>query len=105
MATERRTAGDRPPTAILATSDVLALGVLDAAEAAQLAVGSDLSVIGFDDIPAAAAGLTTVRQDHHAKGRLAGDLVLDALRGERHASPQLLAAKLVVRASTAFAPN
>ncbi len=105
-ATERLLAGDRPPTAILATSDVLALGVLDAAEAAELAVGRDLSVIGFDDIPAAAAaGLTTVRQDHHAKGRLAGDLVLDALRGERHASPQLLAAKLVVRASTAPAPN
>ena len=62
----RATAARRPQaldaTAVLATSDVLALGVLDAAP--------DLAVVGFDDIPeAAAAGLTTIRQDHHAKGR------------------------------------
>jgi DNA-binding LacI/PurR family transcriptional regulator len=56
-------------TAVLAMSDVLALGVLDAAP--------ELSVVGFDDIPdAAAAGLTTVRQDHRAKGRRAAELLL-----------------------------
>jgi hypothetical protein len=49
---------ERPPTAILATSDVLALGVLDAAAQAGLRVPDDLSVVGFDDVPAAAgAGL------------------------------------------------
>ena len=88
-----------PPTAILATSDVLALGVLDAA--AGLAVPGALSVVGFDDIPAAAAaGLTTVRQDHHAKGRCAGELLLAQLRGERpRAARPAASTRLVVRAS------
>jgi len=91
-AAERLLAG--APTAILAASDALALGVLDA-------VPPGVSVAGFDDIPqAAAAGLTTVRQDHGAKGRLAGELLLRALAGERPASPPPLAHELVVRATT-----
>jgi DNA-binding LacI/PurR family transcriptional regulator len=94
---EGRAAAERllgaEPTAIVATSDALALGVLDAA--------TDVSVAGFDDIPeAAAAGLTTVRQDHGAKGRLAGELLLRALKGERPPSPPPLAHALVVRVST-----
>jgi DNA-binding LacI/PurR family transcriptional regulator len=93
-AAEALLAADEPPTAILATSDVLALGVLDAA-------GDAVSVVGFDDIPAAAAaGLTTVRQDHHAKGRVAGELLLAELRGERPAPPAPLAHELVVRVSS-----
>ena len=41
-----------------------------------------------------------MRQDHHAKGRLAGELLLAALRGEPPAAGALLAHELVVRAST-----
>jgi DNA-binding LacI/PurR family transcriptional regulator len=103
-----RAAGERllgarhRPTAILATSDVLALGVLDAAAAAGLRVPHDLSVVGFDDIPAAAeARLTTIHQDHHAKGRVAGELLVAALRGERSVAPATLPHALVVRDSTA----
>ena len=100
-AAEQLLAAELPPTAILATSDVLALGVLDAAARAGVAVPGELSVVGFDDVPAAAdAGLTTVRQDHHAKGRLAGELLLSALRDEQAAPPPLLAHELVVRGST-----
>jgi DNA-binding LacI/PurR family transcriptional regulator len=100
-AAERLLAVPAPPTAILATSDVLALGVLDAAAAAGRSVPGDLAVAGFDDVPAAAgAGLTTVRQDHHAKGRLAGELLLAALRGERRPAPPPLPHELVVRASS-----
>jgi DNA-binding LacI/PurR family transcriptional regulator len=95
-AAEQLLAAEDAPTAILATSDILALGVLDAAGPDR-----DVSVVGFDDIPeAATAGLTTVHQDHHAKGRLAGELLLSALRGEAPASPPLLAHRLVVRDST-----
>jgi DNA-binding LacI/PurR family transcriptional regulator len=99
-------AGAAPPTAILATSDVLALGVLDAAAAAQLSVPGDLSVVGFDDVPAAAAaGLTTIRPDHHAKGRAAGELLLAELRGQRTPRPAALPHALVVRASSGPAPD
>jgi DNA-binding LacI/PurR family transcriptional regulator len=104
-AAERLLAADPPPTAILATSDVLALGVLDAAATSGTSVPHDLSVVGFDDVPAAAeARLTTVRQDHHAKGRVAGDLLLAAMRGERVATRSLLPHELVVRGSTAPPP-
>jgi DNA-binding LacI/PurR family transcriptional regulator len=81
--------GAARPTAVLATSDVLALGVLDAAP--------KLAVVGFDDIPeAAAAGLTTIRQDHRAKGRAAGELLLS-----ENARPVTLPYELIVRASSA----
>jgi DNA-binding LacI/PurR family transcriptional regulator len=84
----RTVAAELDATAILAMSDVLALGVLD--------VRPELAVVGFDDIPeAAAAGLTTIHQDHHAKGRAAGELLLGG-----HAS-RTLPYELVVRASTA----
>jgi len=105
-AAQRLLAADPRPTAILAASDVLALGVLEAAATAGIAVPGDLSVVGFDDVPAAAdARLTTIRQDHHAKGRLAGELLLAALRGQRVAAPALLPHELVVRGSTAPPPT
>jgi DNA-binding LacI/PurR family transcriptional regulator len=101
-AAARLLAGARPPTAILATSDVLALGVLDAAREAGVRVPGDVSVVGFDDVPGAAAvALTTIRQDHHGKGRLAGEHLLAALRGEQVPPPPALAHELVVRTSTA----
>ncbi|MBV9170289.1 MAG: LacI family DNA-binding transcriptional regulator [Chloroflexi bacterium] len=68
-----------PPTAIFATTDVLALGALNAAHASGRRVPEDLSLVGFDDIPLAAYAvppLTTVRQPVEAMARLAIDLVL-----------------------------
>ncbi len=90
----------RPPTAILAASDVLALGVLDALAKRGLRPGVDASVTGFDDIPeAAAAGLTTVAQPAVDKGRVAGELLLDP--PEEAARRQvLLPTELIVRTST-----
>lgn len=54
---------EQPPTAIFAASDLTAFGIIDAARARGLQVPRDLSVVGFDDIPAAAhahPSLTTV---------------------------------------------
>jgi DNA-binding LacI/PurR family transcriptional regulator len=71
------------PTAIFATSDVQAIGVLEAARAAGVRVPEDLSVIGFDDVEAAAyAGLTTITQSLEESGALGADLLLRALSGE-----------------------
>jgi DNA-binding LacI/PurR family transcriptional regulator len=71
---------DDRPTAILAMVDRLAIGVMQAARAAHLAVPGDVSVTGFDDIAAAARArpaLTTMRQELRLKGYAAARLLLD----------------------------
>ncbi len=86
------------PTAIACISDVVALGARRAIEQRGLAVGRDVSLTGFDDVPAAeAAGLTTIRQPIAEKGRLMGRMLLDPEFGERHV---VLGTELVVRSST-----
>lgn len=114
---------DRPdrPTAVLAMSDRLALGVVAAAREARIDVPRGLSVAGFNDTAAAARArpaLTTVRQPLRLKGYAAARLILDApVEGEggavpgtdseaaanpRGASDELdLPVELVVRRSTA----
>lgn len=92
------------PTAILATSDRLAVGVLMAAAEGGISVPRDLSVVGFDDSLEAASSeppLTSVGQDHAGKGRLAGQLLIAGLRGEQPESPEPLPTRLVVRGSSA----
>jgi DNA-binding LacI/PurR family transcriptional regulator len=90
------------PTAILCASDVLAFGVIDALRARGLDVPGDVSVTGFDDVPAAAqTGLTTVRQPLVDKGREAGRLLLEP-GTEREV---ILPVELVARGSTGPAPS
>lgn len=92
------------PTALLTTSDVLALGVLDAAAQRGLSVPAQLSVTGFDDIPQAAeVGLTTVHQPMEEKGRLVGQLLVDPPDGPL---PHIvLPTELVARATSGPAPT
>ena len=61
----------RRPTAVLAMSDMAAIGVMSAAQAAGLRVPDDLSVVGFDDLPMAAwtsPALTTDASADHREG-------------------------------------
>lgn len=89
-----------PPTAVVAFSDILALGVLDALGARGLRPGQDVSVIGFDDIPDAAnASLTTIRQPASDRGRLSGQLLLDPPK-DPTGRQVVLPTELVVRDST-----
>lgn len=77
-------AGERP-TAVLAQSDLLAVGVIRAAEEAGLRVPDDLSVTGFDGIEVDGFSprlLTTITQPAAGKGRLAGESVVRLLDGE-----------------------
>lgn len=70
------------PTAVLCFSDVVASGVVRAAERLGLDVPGDLSVVGFDDSPLAhrvRPRLTTVHQDVAEKGRLAAAALRTAL--------------------------
>jgi DNA-binding LacI/PurR family transcriptional regulator len=91
------------PTAIIALSDLVALGVMDAAAERGISVPSEVSVAGFDDVPEAGAAtpsLTTIRQPHRSKGSEAVRLLLKGPGAES----VLLPTELVVRASTAPAP-
>jgi len=94
---------EQRPTAILALSDQLALGAIEWMIGQRISVPRDVSVIGFDDVPAAASAnppLTTVNQDHAEKGILAGGMLVSRLRGEDPPSAGPLATHLVVRGST-----
>ncbi len=94
-----------PPTAIFASNDLSAFGVLDAIYAAGLRIPEDISVVGFDDIPLASLAhpkLTTVRQPLVQIGRVAVRLLLERLANpDIEARRVTLATELVVRDSCA----
>jgi DNA-binding LacI/PurR family transcriptional regulator len=69
-------------TAVVCTSDILALGALRHATQQGIVVPDELTITGFDGVPEAErAGLTTVWQPVLEKGKVAGELLLD--RGDR----------------------
>ncbi|WP_405374626.1 MULTISPECIES: LacI family DNA-binding transcriptional regulator [unclassified Microbacterium] len=81
-------AGERP-TAVIAMSDLLAAGVIRAAEEAGLRVPEDVSVTGFDGVVVdgfAPYVLTTLVQDAGAKGRAAGEAVVAMIEDREPAS-------------------
>jgi LacI family transcriptional regulator len=74
-----------PPSAILAGSDVLAIGALQVAHELGLHVPHDLSIVGFDRIAMSqlmSPPLTTVEQPIYEMARLAADLLVDRATGE-----------------------
>jgi LacI family transcriptional regulator len=91
------------PTALFAANDVLAVGVLHAAEDAGLRVPDDLSVAGFDDLELAALlrpALTTVRVEVAEMGEWAASALIATLDGDATPQHAVLPAALVVREST-----
>ncbi|MEP6479203.1 MAG: LacI family DNA-binding transcriptional regulator [Rhodoglobus sp.] len=72
-----------PPTAVIAQSDLLAVGVIRAAEQLGMRVPDDVSVVGFDGIRADIVpyDLTTMVQPGVEKGRAAGRAILELLAG------------------------
>ncbi|MFZ1240666.1 MAG: LacI family DNA-binding transcriptional regulator [Anaerolineae bacterium] len=92
------------PTAIFSVNDRMALGFMAYAQASGLTIPTDLSIVGFDDIPAAAfshPSLTTVCQPSLAMGRMAGERLLDLVqRTQERFEPLVLATTFVPRNST-----
>jgi LacI family transcriptional regulator len=90
-------------TAIYAITDELAAGAIAAIEDAGLRVPTDISVVGYDDLPEVGESFTTVHQDISALADHTVDLVLEALEAKpvRHIN---MPVHLVVRGTTA-APN
>lgn len=93
-----------PPTAIFASNDVSAFGVMEAVRDVGKRIPEDISIIGFDDITQASQvnpQLTTVRQPLEQMGREAARMLL-ALLNDPEAQPERieLPTELIVRAST-----
>lgn len=94
-----------PPTAIFASNDVSAMGVMNAVQTHNLKVPEDISIVGFDDIPMApilSPQLTTVRQPLTDMGKLATELLLDLIHKPEDAQTGIvLPTQLIIRESTA----
>jgi LacI family transcriptional regulator len=95
-----------PFTALFCFNDMSALGAIRALREAGLSVPHDVSVVGFDDIQAAAfqnPGLTTVRQPLRKMGLIAAETLLNRIQmggNARHPNQITVEAELIVRAST-----
>jgi LacI family transcriptional regulator len=95
---------DRPPTAIFAFSDMIAIGAMRAARSRGIRIPDELSIVGFDDSAYATVvhpALTTVRQPLAEMGATAVDLLVRLMRKETvdtlHLEPFT---RLVVRDTT-----
>jgi LacI family transcriptional regulator len=97
------------PTAIVAATDEVAAGVIEAARRKTLRVPEDVSIVGFDDTEVGrllSPPLTTVRQPLREMGRVALRTALRLATGEQLDSHHVeLATEIIVRNSTAPPPS
>ncbi|CAA9404579.1 MAG: Transcriptional regulator, LacI family [uncultured Nocardioides sp.] len=94
---------DRPPTAVFAYSDELAISALHRLRERGLRVPDDMSIVSVDGHPMAELfGLSTVGQSVHAQGRLSGEMILAKVRGHvLDETAVVVPPRLVVRRTTA----
>ncbi len=95
---------DSPPTALVASSDAEAFGVMQVAREMGVSIPRDLSLVGFDDIPEASyvtPTLTTVRQPMREMGVLAAEMLMSIVEeGQGQMSTVQLPTQLIVRETT-----
>ena len=102
---------DASPTAIYATSDTIAIGLMKAAFEAEIDIPGRLSIVGFDDIDFAdftIPPLTTISQDGAEMGRIAAGVLLEMIEGNLDGASVddvVIPPRLVVRHSTADVPG
>lgn len=96
------------PTAVLASTDVLAIGALHAAYRLGIPVPGEISIVGFDDLPMAAftnPPLTTVRMPTAEMATVGVRVAIDSI-DERNAPPlQVLEPLIVLRESSGPPPS
>lgn len=94
-----------PPTAIFASNDTMAFGVMDAARDCGLRIPEDISIIGFDDIPQCTMThppLTTVRQPLHEMGQTAVQMLFSVIDNPQQPPVRVrLQTQLVMRGTVA----
>jgi len=106
QATRKLLAAHKRFTALFAFNDISAMGAIRALREAGLAVPSDVSVVGFDDIESAAyqnPALTTVRQPLRKMGRIAAETLLRRIRrsvADQHGGETMVEPELVIRDTT-----
>jgi DNA-binding LacI/PurR family transcriptional regulator len=96
------------PTAILASTDVLAIGALHAASHMGLHVPEEISIVGFDDLPMAeytTPTLTTVCMPIAAMAAAGVKAAIDECQDREATTVQILMPTLVVRESSGRAPD
>ena len=93
------------PTAVFARNDFTAIGAINAIKEAGLIIPSDISIVGFDDIPTAvhtSPALTTVRQPTRSQGSIAAEYLLKRIDGNQAMTREekILECELIIRSST-----
>ena len=102
---------DEPPTAVVAATDLLAIGALHGAHRAGLRVPDDVSVVGFDDIPLAAftvPSLTTIQMPVAEMAAAAIRIAIDENGGGGDGTvgfQEVVAPRLVTRDSVGRVPS
>jgi DNA-binding LacI/PurR family transcriptional regulator len=104
-AMRRLLALDRPPDAVFAANDMMALGAMSVIREARLCVPDDIALVGFDNVPMTGLmmpGLTTMAMPMSELGGAAARLLeqLLALGGRHQSMHQTFSAELVVRQSS-----
>ena len=99
--------GPTRPSAVVAANDLIALGVLDVAEALGLSCPRDFSLVGFNDMPFVdrlRPPLTTIRVDEYELGLRASRMLLALIEDpDARRETIMLAPELIVRGSTSAA--
>ena len=88
-----RRKGAKPPTAVIAYNDLVAMGAMDAIKQQGLAIPEDLSIIGFDDIslsPEVMPPLTTVQVPKELMGKLAVETLFESVARKPHVTRKIL---------------
>jgi LacI family transcriptional regulator len=109
-AVETLLALDPLPTAVFATNDNMAVGLISALIAEGVRVPEDMAVTGFDNITISRylrPALTTIHVDTFAMGRAGAELLIEEIRSEVDLAPRhvVMPAELVVRRSCGAEPT
>ena len=90
-------------TAVVAFDDISAFGAIRAITEEKLKVPDDISVVGFDDIPAASfynPPLTTIQYSMVEMGRMGSELLISQLSGDKAQKQLMPESKIIIRNST-----
>ena len=93
-----------PPTAVFASSDLQAAGLYRAAQEAKLNIPGDVSIVGFDDLPAVKLlnpPLTTVHHAIREMAKVGAQTIVNLINNKQTLTRIDLLTHLVIRGSTA----